>query len=71
MLRFFSYYKSFAKVIKSKIIKYNVPINKINSLKDGSDWINPIGNVIKNNILTTKNSKSKKYAFSATLFIYN
>jgi ribonuclease Z len=51
------------KVIKSKIIKYNVPINKINSLKDGSDWINPIGNVIKNNILTTKNSKSKKYAF--------
>ena len=51
------------KVIKSRIVKYNVPINKINSLKDGSDWINPIGKVIKNNLLTTKNSKPNKYAF--------
>ena len=55
--------KSNRKIIKSAIDKYNIPFDKINSLKDGADWINPKGDVISNHILTSKNSLPHKYAF--------
>ena len=55
--------KSNRKIIKSEVEKYNVPFDKINSLKHGADWINPKGQVILNHILTSKNSLPHKYAF--------
>ncbi len=51
------------KIVNSKIEKYNIPFSKINSLKDGADWINPQGEVILNARLTTKNSLPNRYAF--------
>ena len=55
--------RSARKIIKSKVEKYNVPFDKMNSLKDGADWINQQGNVIFNDILTTENSLPHRYAF--------
>ena len=51
------------KIIKSRIEKYNVPFDKINSLKNGADWISPQGDVIPNTLLTTTNSSPHRYAF--------
>ena len=55
--------KSKRKIIKSQIEKYNVPHDKINSLKNGADWINLNGKVIQNEVLTSKNSLPHRYAF--------
>jgi len=55
--------RSSRRIIKSNIEKYSVPFDKMNSLKDGADWINPQGEIISNNILTTENSLPHKYAF--------
>ena len=55
--------KSERKIIKTEITKYNVPFDKINSLKNGADWINSNGEVIANSILTSANSLPHKYAF--------
>ena len=55
--------RSARKIIKSKVEKYNVPFDKMNSLKDGSDWINQQGNIILNDILTTENFLPHRYAF--------
>ena len=41
----------------------NIPFDKINSLQEGSDWINPNGEIVYNNILTVKNSDPYRYAF--------
>ena len=41
----------------------NFPFDKINSLKNGADWINSNGEVISNSILTSENSLPHKYAF--------
>ncbi|MEC9209128.1 MAG: ribonuclease Z [Bacteroidota bacterium] len=55
--------KSMRKIIKTQIEKYNVPFDKLNSLQNGADWINQQGDVIFNDVLTTKNSLPNKYAF--------
>ena len=55
--------RSKRRVIKSEVEKYNVPYDKMESLKDGVDWINASGEVIENSILTSRNSLPKKYAF--------
>ena len=55
--------KSVRKIIKSQIDKYNVPFDKMNSLKDGADWIDSNGDVISNSVLTEFNSSPYKYAF--------
>ena len=51
------------KIVKSAIKKYNIPFEKINSLKYGADWIDSSGMVISNNILTTPNTPPYRYAF--------
>ncbi len=51
------------KIIKSKVKDFNVPFDKMDSLKNGVDWINSKGEIIPNNILTTKNSLPHRYAF--------
>ena len=55
--------RSKRKVIKSEIEKYNVPYDKIQSLKNGADWITQKGEIIVNNLLTIQNSSPNKYAF--------
>ncbi len=55
--------KSKRKIIKSKVEKYNVPYNKINSLRNGADWIDLNGKIVQNSILTSKNSLPYRYAF--------
>ena len=55
--------RSARKIVKSKVEKHNIPYDKMNSLKNGADWINLQGNIISNNILTTQNSLPHKYAF--------
>jgi ribonuclease Z len=55
--------RSARKIIKSQVEKHDIPHDKMNSLKNGADWINLNGEVILNSILTSKNSLSHKYAF--------
>ncbi len=55
--------RSIRKIIKSELQKYNIPFDKINSIKNGADWITPQGDIICNNILTIQNSLPHKYAF--------
>ena len=55
--------KSKRKINHHEIEKYNVPFDKINSLKDGADWINSAGEIISNSILTSENSLPNRYAF--------
>ena len=55
--------RSSRRIIKSNVEKYSVPFDKMNSLKDGADWINSLGEIISNDILTTENSLPHKYAF--------
>jgi ribonuclease Z len=55
--------RSKRKIIKSEIEKYNVPYDKMQSLKNGADWINPKGEIFSNNLLTIQNSPPNKYAF--------
>tara|TARA_B100000214_G_scaffold243909_1_gene178834 strand:+ start:6409 stop:7329 length:921 start_codon:yes stop_codon:yes gene_type:complete len=51
------------KIINDKIKEYNIPFDKINSLQEGSDWIDSKGDVVYNNVLTVKNSSPYRYAF--------
>ena len=51
------------KIIASVIEKYSIPNDKINSLKNGADWISENGEVITNNILTKASTSPYKYAY--------
>ena len=51
------------KIIKTQIEKYNVPFDKMNSLRNGVDWINRQGEIIHNSILTTESALPNRYAF--------
>ena len=51
------------KIIQNQVEKYRVPHDKMQSLQDGSDWIDLQGEVIFNKILTVKNGSPYKYAF--------
>ncbi|MAW21664.1 MAG: ribonuclease Z [Flavobacteriales bacterium] len=55
--------RSKRKIINLEVEKYNVPYDKMNSLKDGADWINSKGEIISNEILTTQNTSPNRYAF--------
>jgi len=55
--------KSKRKFKKGIIEKLNIPFNKIDSIKNGADWIDCSGNVIKNNFLTIANNLPFSYAF--------
>lgn len=51
------------KIISEAIKKYGVPNSKINSLKDGEDYIDDSGKCIPNNLLTAEPSPSYAYAY--------
>ena len=62
--------KSKRKIIKEKIQQYNIPFDKYNGIKDGADWIDSSGEIIKNNVITVENTPAHSYAF-CTDTIYN
>ncbi|MDC0249623.1 ribonuclease Z [Flavobacteriales bacterium] len=55
--------RSKRQIIKSEVEKYNVPYDKMQSLRNGADWISLKGEIISNNVLTIKNSPPNRYAF--------
>tara|TARA_B100001741_G_C16523523_1_gene585942 strand:+ start:118 stop:1044 length:927 start_codon:yes stop_codon:yes gene_type:complete len=55
--------KSNRKIIKHIIEKLNIPYDKINSIKNGADWIDNQGNIIKNDEITEPNTPPNTYAF--------
>jgi len=55
--------KSKRKISKEKIEKLNIPYEKFNSIKEGADWIDGKGRVVKNDEITIENTPSHSYAF--------
>ncbi|ROT09658.1 ribonuclease Z [Muribaculaceae bacterium Isolate-104 (HZI)] len=48
---------------------YNIPVARLQSIKEGADYVTPAGDVIKNDILTTPADKAASYAYcSDTMF---
>ena len=43
--------------------KYNIPYNKIDAIKNGADWINNNGQILKNNDITLSDRLPYKYSF--------
>ena len=50
--------KSPRKIISEKVKEYNIPIDKLKSIKNGEDFISEDGHVILNHELTIENNKS-------------
>ena len=55
--------KSKRKIDKQAIEKLNIPFDKLNGIRNGADWINSNGHIIKNKDITSPNSLSHTYAF--------
>ena len=51
------------KINKTAIQKLNIPFDKFKGIKEGADWINSNGDVIKNKDITLANSLPHTYAF--------
>ena len=48
---------------KNIIEKYNIPYNQIDAIKNGADWINNNGQIIKNSDITINDRLPYKYSF--------
>ncbi len=55
--------KSKRKIAKEKIEKLNIPYEKFNGIKEGTDWIDEKGRVVRNDEITIANSPPYSYAF--------
>lgn len=55
--------KNERKINRDMVDKLNIPFNKLKSIQYGADWIDPNGNIIKNQDITTKNSSPNTFAF--------
>lgn len=55
--------KSKRKISKEKIEKLNIPYEKFNGIKEGADWIDEKGRVVRNDEITIANSPPHSYAF--------
>ena len=51
------------KIISKNIDRYDIPVNKIKDIQQGSDFIDDNGNIIDNEEITIKNRKGFSYAF--------
>jgi len=61
--------KKLRKINKDTISQYHIPTSFYDKLKDGEDYINKDGVIIKNDWVTIKNIEGRSYAFSGdTLF---
>lgn len=60
------------KINKDTISQYQIPSSFYEGIRDGDDYINDVGEIIKNEWITIPNSKPKSYAFTGdTLFDEN
>ncbi len=50
-------------MLREKIEEYQIPFQQIPSIKEGADWINPKGEIIKNEELTKSSPEPRSYAF--------
>ena len=56
--------KKFKRKLKKNVIeKYNIPYNQIDAIKNGADWINNNGQIIKNSDITINDRLPYKYSF--------
>ena len=55
--------KSKRKIAKEKIEELNIPYKKLKGIKEGADWIDGKGRVIKNSVITIENTPAHSYAF--------
>lgn len=53
------------KIIKEKVLKYEIPTAYYENLKQGKDYEKKDGTIISNHLLTSANSQPKSYAYSA------
>lgn len=59
-----------SKVIKGKILEYNLSIEEIVKIKKGADWVSPMGTVVPNSELTIPPDKPRSYAFCSDTSYY-
>jgi len=60
------------KINKDTILQHNIPISFYEGIREGKDFINDLGETIKNDWITIPNSKPKSYAFTGdTLYDEN
>lgn len=57
--------KKLRKIIAEKTKQYNIPSTSFSKLQQGEDYVSPEGTLIKNELVTTENTKAKSYAFCA------
>ena len=56
--------KKFKRKLKKNVVeKYNIPYNQIDAIKNGADWINNNGQIIKNSDITLNDRLPYKYSF--------
>tara|TARA_B100000902_G_scaffold352410_1_gene363125 strand:- start:249 stop:1175 length:927 start_codon:yes stop_codon:yes gene_type:complete len=55
--------KSTRSIKKNIISKLSIPLDKVKGIKQGADWIDNNGDVVKNSFLTNKNRLPYSYAF--------
>lgn len=53
------------KILSNQIEKYQIPVDKIQAIKAGDDFIKPNGEVIENKLLTVDAAQPRHYAFCA------
>ena len=54
----------FLRRIKANIVEQmQIPHDKLNAIKNGADWINSNGEIVKNDTMTIPNTLSNSYAF--------
>jgi len=58
------------KIIKEKIVEYNIPFQKIPAIKNGSNFITETGEEINNEELTLAPNPPKSYAFCSDTMYY-
>ena len=51
------------KIILDKVLKFNIPIDKLKEIKNGKDFVDESGDTIKNESITNRNRDPFSYAF--------
>ena len=63
--------KSKRRIKKEIVSKYNIPLKKLEGIKNGLDWINSKGDLIHNSDITTENTDPYIYAFCTDTVYFN
>lgn len=57
--------KNNRKIDPKKVVQYNIPSSYYENLQEGSDYVSPLNEIIKNDLLTTPGQHSSSYAYCA------